>query len=103
MSESDILIQDYEYGVVIGLGNEAKTTTDTKNKTIMSSSDNMFNGLVGRAFTEAINTTQKDNNPAAVRLFLALVGILFFVGAEAVKVFFRKDFRGKAKRACFKI
>lgn len=57
-----------------------------------SNSDNMFNGLVGKAFNEAINSTQKDNNPAYVRLFLALTGILFFVGAEAVKVFFRKNF-----------
>ena len=61
----------------------------------MSNSDNLFSGLVGRAINEGINSTQKDNNPAAVRLFLALAGIVLFVGAEGTKVFFRKNFGTK--------
>jgi len=61
----------------------------------MSNSNNLFNGLVGKAINEGINSTNEKNTSAQVRLVLALTGILFFVGAEAVKVFFRKDFGRK--------
>lgn len=58
----------------------------------MSNSDNLFKGMVGRAFTEGINSTNKGNNSAVIRLVLALAGIVLFVGAEGTKVFFRKNF-----------
>ena len=58
----------------------------------MSNSDNLFNGLVGRTINEGINSSNKGNNSSAIRFFLALTGLLFFIGAEAVKVFFRKNF-----------
>jgi len=58
----------------------------------MSNSDNLFNGLVGKAINEGINSTNEKNNSAAIRLFLALAGILLFVGAEAVKIVYRKNF-----------
>ena len=61
----------------------------------MSNSDNLFSGLVGKALNEGINSTNEKNNSAAIRLALALTGILLFVGAEAVKVFFRKNFGQK--------
>ncbi len=57
-----------------------------------SNSDNLFNGLIGKALNEGINSTNEKNNSAAIRLFLAVAGILLFVGAEAVKIVYRKNF-----------
>lgn len=58
----------------------------------MSNTDNMFSGLIGKAINEGIESTRKDNNPAYIRLVIALAGILLFVGNEAVKVIFRKNY-----------
>lgn len=58
----------------------------------MGNSDNLFNGLVGQAINKAIDSTDEKNKSAQIRLFLAVAGILLFVGVEAVKVVFRKNF-----------
>jgi hypothetical protein len=58
----------------------------------MSKADNLFSGLVGKAINESIESTRDNNNPAYIRLVLAISGILLFVGNEAIKVVFRKNF-----------
>ncbi|RAJ89908.1 hypothetical protein LX87_05597 [Larkinella arboricola] len=59
---------------------------------MMKQPNDMFNDLVGQASKSFIDSFNEKNNAAQTRLFLAVAGILVFVGAEVVKVVFRKNF-----------
>lgn len=62
----------------------------------MKNADDFFNPLAGKAFTELINSTNDKNSSGQIRLVLALLGLLAFVGVETVKVIFRKNFGSKS-------
>lgn len=58
----------------------------------MKNSNDMFTSLVGQAGKTLLDSTNEKNHSAQIKLFLALLGIFIFVGAEGIKVFFRKNF-----------
>ncbi len=58
----------------------------------MSNTDENFNALTGKAGKEIIEASNPNNNAAAIRLFITLFGIVIFLGNDAVKIIFRKNF-----------
>lgn len=61
----------------------------------MKNSDDIFDSLGGSFFKYLIDSTDEKNKSAQTRLLLFGLGILAFVGVEAVKVVFRKNFGSK--------
>lgn len=58
----------------------------------MRDNDQLFNQLGGSFFRYLIDSTDDKNKGAQTRLMLVAIGLLAFVGVEAVKVVFRKNF-----------
>jgi hypothetical protein len=58
----------------------------------MGNTDDGFKMLTSKATVEAINSTNEGNKSSEIRLGLALTGMLLFVGNDAVKIIFRKNF-----------
>ncbi len=61
----------------------------------MKNTDDLFNNFVAHGARNLIDSTDDKNTAAQTRLMLTLLGILAFVGIEAVKVVFRKNFGRK--------
>lgn len=59
----------------------------------MSQSDDVFKKISGEVVKNYLEPS--DNKSANTRFWYALLGVLFFVGSEAVKVIFRKNFGKK--------
>ena len=57
----------------------------------MDQKSKIAKGLFHQAYTNLIDSMNEKNNAAQFRFTLAAIGILFFTGAEAVRVVFRKD------------
>lgn len=58
----------------------------------MNNSETFFKNLLGMAGKNLIDSTDDRNKAATFRLTLALLGILTFVGREAILIIFRKNF-----------
>ena len=54
--------------------------------------DNSFNHLLSHAAKSYVDTFDEKNKTADLKLALTIIGILAFVGYEAVKVLYRKNF-----------
>lgn len=61
----------------------------------MRNSDDVFDSLSGSFFKYLIDSEDDKNKSAQTRLMLVAIAILAFVGVEAVKVVFRKNFGSK--------
>ncbi len=61
----------------------------------MRNSDDVFESLGGSFFKYLIESTNKGNNTAAIRLALVICALLAFVGVEAIKIIFRNNFGSK--------
>lgn len=59
----------------------------------MSNSDDVFKKISGEVVKNYFEPS--DNKKANTKFWYALLGVLFFVGSEAVKVIFRKNFGKK--------
>ncbi len=68
----------------------------------MKNDDDIFKGLVGQALKTAPDATNEKNNSAIIRLSLAILGILAYLGVEAIKVTFRSNF-GREGMNLFKV
>ena len=61
----------------------------------MSQSDDVFKKLSGEVVKNYIESTDEKNEKANMLFWYSLLGVLFFVGSEAAKVIFRKNFGKK--------
>lgn len=61
----------------------------------MRNSEDVFQGLSMSFFRLLVESTNKHNHSAHIRLLLVICAVLVFVGVEAVKIVFRTNFGSK--------
>ncbi len=58
----------------------------------MSKTGNASKMMAGKTVVEAVNASNPNSDASKIRFLFALIGAVFFLGNDAVKIVFRRDF-----------